>query len=123
MHERSLPGQPAGELLGRSEAPPSSWQRAFDFVLQAYTLQVLPADLCPLAVRQIGDFVGTDGTLLVITRGRDDGDGPGQMPWPLVRGELAAYSECGLTEVSFEDYFDAEEPSVRRFRVEYRRPS
>ena len=117
---RRFPNSPVKYVVADLFCSPSSWQRAFDFVLEAYTLQVLPAELRPLAVRQIGGFVGTGGTLLVITRGRGDGDDPGQMPWPLVRGELAPYSECGLIEMSFEDYFDAEEPSVRRFRVEYR---
>lgn len=47
-------------------------------------------------------------------------DPPGDMPWPLTREELDA-REIGLPLVSFEDYYDAETPPVRRFRAVYRR--
>jgi len=103
--------------------PPSSWRRAFDLVLEIYTLQVLPDDLRTKAMSLIGEFVATEGTLLVITRGRDESDHPGKMPWPLLRSELAEFSNAGLNEVEFEDYLDAEDPPVRRFRVEYHRSS
>jgi SAM-dependent methyltransferase len=102
--------------------PPPSWQRAFNFVLETYTLQVLPDDLRTEAIRQIAGFVAVNGTLLVISRGRSDGDDPGTMPWPLLRGELAGFNRCGLREVQFEDYVHDEDPPVRRFRVEYSLP-
>ena len=60
--------------------------------------------------------------MLLITRGRESGDDPGQMPWPLMRSELGRFRECGLRESRFEDYVDDEHPPVRRFRVEYYRP-
>jgi len=100
---------------------PDSWSRAFDLVVESYTLQVLPPELRRGAIPAIGDFVRPHGTFLVITRGKDPGEGEGNMPWPLLRTELAAFQSCGLTEVSFEDYVDREAPAVRRFRVEYRR--
>lgn len=59
------------------------------------------------------------GTLLLVCRGRDAADPPGDTPWPLTREELAA-RENGLPLVSFEDYYDAETPPVRRFRAVYR---
>ena len=62
------------------------------------------------------------GTLLVITRGRDVADDPGQMPWPLLRTEVEVFDRCGLTEVtSLEDYIEDEDPPVRRFRAEWQR--
>jgi SAM-dependent methyltransferase len=103
-------------------APPSAWERVFDFVLEAYTLQVLPEKLRPGAIQRIARFVAPDGTLLVIARGRGADDDPGKMPWPLLRSELDEFGNCGLTEVRFEEFVDSEEPPVRRFRVEYRRP-
>jgi hypothetical protein len=46
------------------------------------------------------------------------------MPWPLVRDELAALSNCGLAQVAFEDFWDEHEsPPVRRFRALYQRRS
>jgi 2-polyprenyl-3-methyl-5-hydroxy-6-metoxy-1,4-benzoquinol methylase len=100
---------------------PTSWTRAFDFVFEAYTLQVLTEDLRKSAAHGIADFVAHDGTLLVITRGRDPHEDRGQMPWPLVREELRPLETRNLSQIAFEDYFDDEEPPVRRYRVEYRK--
>lgn len=101
--------------------PPTSWSRSFGFVFEAYTLQVLPTNLRGAAIGKIADFVAPNGTLFVISRGRDEVDSAGEMPWPLLRRELDAFSEFSLTEVNFEDYWDREDPSVRRFRAQYRR--
>jgi hypothetical protein len=65
--------------------------------------------------------VAPHGELLVIARGRDAGDPEGAMPWPLLRRELDALRAAGLTELSFEDFYDTEDPPVRRFRAHYRR--
>lgn len=100
---------------------PPAWHGAFPLVVESYTLQVLPPDLRPKAMRCIADFLAPEGTLLVITRGRELRDPEGKMPWPLTREELTAFRECGLHEVSFEDYLDNEDPPMRRFRAVYRR--
>ncbi len=102
-------------------APPESWTAAFDFVFEAYTLQSLPADLRRRAVGSVVRFVAPGGTLLVICRGRDPGPEPPGPPWALVRSELDAFVGEGLTETSFEDYVDREDPPTRRFRAVYRR--
>ncbi|HEV3138075.1 MAG TPA: class I SAM-dependent methyltransferase [Pirellulales bacterium] len=102
--------------------PPAGWNESFDFVLEIYTLQVLPADLRPAATSHMASFVGRGGTLLVVARGREPAEDRGAMPWPLVKDEFEAFTLYGLETVSFEDYFDGEDPPVRRFRVEYRRP-
>ena len=60
--------------------------------------------------------VAPAGTLLLITRGRDD---EGELPWPIAPAELALPASTGLTQVSFEDFLDQEDPPVRRFRVRY----
>ena len=101
--------------------PPAEWRRAFNFVFEAYTLQVLPPELRASAARSIAEFVAPNGTLLVVSRGRDAADDPGKMPWPLVRSEFSVFTECGLRESSFEDYVEAEHPPVRRFRAAYLR--
>ena len=98
-----------------------TWKEAFDFVLESYTLQVLPPGLRRPAIQCISGFVAPGGTLLVIARGRKPEDPKGEMPWPLVREELRAFEDYGLQEANFEEYLDKEDPPVRRFRVEYRR--
>ena len=99
---------------------PREWKAGFHFVLESYTLQVLPPNIRPVAVRCIASFVAPGGTLLVIARGREPGDSEGKMPWPLTKDELSLFKTGGLKEVSFEDYMDRENPPVRRFRATYR---
>lgn len=101
--------------------PPPAWQSAFDFILEAYTLQVLPADTRPEAMRHIAACAAPGATLLVICRGRDPGDAPGQMPWPLTRAEFDLFRGYGLREVRVEDYIEQDESQARRFRAEYRK--
>jgi len=100
---------------------PAAWRGAFDFVLESYTLQVFPPELRRTAIERIADFVAPSGVLLLISRGRDEAEPPGAMPWPLTRRELRPFPARGLREVSFENYADSETPPVRRFRVAYRR--
>jgi len=99
---------------------PNEWIRAFDLVFEAYTLQVLPREPRAVAARQIA--ATAKDTLLIVARGRDEDDDPGQMPWPLTRRDLLPIRKQrpDLIQVSFEDYMDDETPPVRRFRVEYR---
>ena len=96
---------------------PHNWLGAFDFVFEAYTLQVLPSELRRCAVKPIADSVAPNGTLLVVSRGRDAGDDPGTMPWRLLATELEAFADDQLELAGFEDYLDREAPPARRFRA------
>lgn len=100
---------------------PIEWDARFDFVLESYTLQVLPPNLRADAMRCIASFVKSYGTLLVIARGREPNDSEGKMPWPLTKDELSLFEDQGLKKLSFEEYMDSEDPPVRRFRATYRR--
>ncbi len=102
-------------------SPPEQWRGRFDFVLESYTLQVLPPELRPKAISNVSGFVKPQGHLLAIARARDVTDPPGLMPWPLTRDELDGFLNAGLEQESFEDYLDGEQPPARRFRVLYRR--
>jgi len=104
------------------DAPPE-WKQQFDFVLEAYTLQVLPPELRPGAMQQIADLIAPQGTLLVLCRGRDPRDHKGHMPWPLTKTEIDGFQHCGFIEIAFEDYLDAEAQPKRRFRATYHRAS
>jgi SAM-dependent methyltransferase len=100
--------------------------RQFDFVLEANTLQALPAAPRTRAIEKIVEFLRPGGLLLVIARGREPSDPEGQMPWPLTRAELSAFKVASLEELSFEDslnFEDPAEPPVRRFRVLYKSKS
>ncbi|MGB0035629.1 MAG: class I SAM-dependent methyltransferase [Candidatus Acidiferrales bacterium] len=109
----------AADLL----APPPLWRKKFDFVVEIYTLQVLPATLRPRAIEKIARFVRPGGHFVVIARGREESEPEGEMPWPLTRAELQSFTRLGLTQELFEEYADPDEPSVSRFRALYARPS
>ncbi len=118
---RRFPKSSVSYIVADLFCAPIEWKAMFDFVLESYTLQVLPPDLRAEAVRCIASFVAPDGTLLVIARGREPNEPEGKMPWPLKKDELSLFEAQGLRNVSFEDYKDNEDPPVRRFRATYRR--
>jgi SAM-dependent methyltransferase len=102
--------------------PPPGWLRAFDLVVEVYTLQALPAEVRPQAARRMAELVAPGGTLLVITRGREPDEPADALPWPLVRDELDVFVEAGLEQVRFDDVPSLEHSGGRRFRIEYRAP-
>ena len=99
--------------------PPAEWRRAFDTVLEIYTVQVLRDEPRRRAISAIADLVAPGGTLLVIAGAREEDDDPGQMPWPLTRAELDSF---GLPQVRVEDLYGVEDPPLRRWRAQFRRP-
>jgi 2-polyprenyl-3-methyl-5-hydroxy-6-metoxy-1,4-benzoquinol methylase len=117
--QRRFPNSSVNYVTADLFATPSTWLGAFDFVLESYTLQVLPPEMRQKAMRCVADFVAPSGSLLLICRGREESESPGAMPWPLTRRELQSLAGHGLREMSFEDYSDTENPPVRRFRVHY----
>ncbi len=120
---RRFPDSPVQYVVADLLQPPEAWFRRFDFVLESYTLQVLPPEVRAPAMEHAADFVKEGGRLLAIARGREAHEPPGQMPWPLTRPELNHLQEIGLRELSFEDFYDRESPPVRRFRGLYTRLS
>jgi SAM-dependent methyltransferase len=116
---RRFPKSPVQYAIADLLAPPPEWREAFDFVFEAYTLQVLPTELHPAALECLAALVAPGGLVLVICRGRDEGDPGDGVRFPLTRGEFSVLDEFGLHEVQFEDYWDDEDPPVRRFRAEF----
>lgn len=102
--------------------PPQHWARAFDFIVEIATIQTISSELRPAAFPSIANFLAPGGTLFVICRGRDPGDDPGRMPWPLTWDDLAAFERAGLVRTEAAEFFDDELPPVRRFRACYTRP-
>lgn len=102
--------------------PPAEWERGFDFVFEANTVQALPVKIRAEAIQRIAGFVRPGGKLLAIVRGRELDEPEGELPWPLTRAQMNEFVRAGLTEESFEEYFDNEEPPARRFRGLYKRP-
>jgi ubiquinone/menaquinone biosynthesis C-methylase UbiE len=98
---------------------PSTCDRAFDLVVECYTLQVLPPAARGPAIAALRRLVAPGGTLLVVARGRDPHEPGGEMPWPLTGAEIEAIADDALILRSLEDFLDEEDPPVRRFRAAF----
>lgn len=99
--------------------PPEAWVNSFDFVLEVYTVQCLPPANREKAFVEISRFLAPGGQLLVICRGREASDEPGNLPWPLSKEELARFEGLGLQTLHFEDFLDRVDGTTRRFRGLY----
>jgi SAM-dependent methyltransferase len=100
---------------------PADFAGAFDLVVECYTLQVLPPEARARAVAALRTTLAPGGALLVVARGREPEEPPGEMPWPLTRGEIEALATPALRLERCEDFLDDEDPPVRRFRALFRR--
>lgn len=101
---------------------PDDWRRRFDFVLESYTLQVLPPEVRAQAITEVADLVASDGVLLIICRGRNTDESVGEMPWPLTKSEVLEFENNGLVLSKMEEFEDDESPPVRRIRAQFQRP-
>jgi SAM-dependent methyltransferase len=101
--------------------PRPEWEGKFDFVFEANTVQALPVAIRTVAIGRIAAFVRPGGKLLAIVRGRRADEPLGELPWPLTRTEMNEFVRAGLSEESFLEYFDNEDPPARRFRGLYKR--
>ncbi|MSV31691.1 MAG: class I SAM-dependent methyltransferase [Bryobacterales bacterium] len=90
----------------------------FDLAVEIYTLQAMPPALRAQAIESAGNLARD---LLIICRGREETDPPGQLPWPLTRADLEPLSNLGLSIQNFEDFDDPFQPGTRRFRAYWRR--
>ncbi|MGI8810906.1 MAG: class I SAM-dependent methyltransferase [Pyrinomonadaceae bacterium] len=102
--------------------PPSDWLGEFDFVVEVYTIQPLPRVLRPKVIDAISSFVCGGGKLVVVTRGREDGEEPAELPWPLSRADLSRFEDKGLVQTDFVEIPADDDVPAPRFVVEYTRP-
>jgi SAM-dependent methyltransferase len=109
-----FPELPVTWAVGNAMDPRPDWRRAFDLVVEIFTLQVLPPTERAAAGRALGECVADGGRLLVICRGREPSDPAGEMPWPLTVAEVRALAGDGLELAELRDFLDDEEPPVRR---------
>lgn len=95
---------------------PSEWRRAFNFVIEVYTIQALPVSMREKTIAAIAALLGAEGELAVVQRLRSDHksepDGP---PWAVSKKELMLFEEHGLKIADFETYLGDEEEPVERF--------
>ena len=102
-------------------SPPKEWYQAFEFVLEVFTIQPLPMEMRTSVIDAIANFVKLHGTLLAVTRGREDDEVPEQLPWPLSRRDLSRFEANSFVQTHFEIMTGDEEPPEPRFVVEYKK--
>lgn len=104
-------------------ALPRAWGRAFDLVVEVFTVQALPIDAHAEATAGVTRLVAPGGTLLVVAASRaEDGAFPDGPPWPLTPAEIGAFASDGLDPVVVEQLPHPEDAQVLRWRAEMRRP-
>lgn len=119
---KRFPGSKVNYAVADLFQPPREWERRFDFVFEANTVQALPLHVRVPAMQRIASFVKREGKLLAVVRARDPEEPVSELPWPVTREEMNEFVRAGLREETFEDYFDKEDPPSRRFRALYSRP-
>ncbi len=97
------------------------WQNKFDLVYECRNIQALPLNVRSQVIKAIAPLVAPQGTLLVITRYRNDDTIPEGPPWALSDRELSLFTELGLSEIRRDRFIEGEEITVEQHRIEYRR--
>jgi SAM-dependent methyltransferase len=109
-------------------ALPERWHRAFDLVVECWTVQSLPDPPRGQAIAAIADLVAPGGTLIVVAHARAD-DGPDEPaagpPWPQPRATIDAFADAAATGLRLVDPAlvpDPERGGAPGWRAEFRRP-
>ncbi len=100
---------------------PAHWQRQFDFIYEAGTIQSLPVNLRDRVLANIGALAAPGGEILIICHACEPGDERPRIPWPVHRGELAWFIENGFEEKTFEEIERWGTPPARAFQVFYKK--
>jgi SAM-dependent methyltransferase len=119
---RRFPESRVDYVTGDALNPSTDWIGAFDFVFEAYTVQVLPGKARAGCASSIGSLVAPGGALLAIARSRLADEPEGLMPWPLTRTELDEFAAPGLELANLAEIVEPGDPPVPRFIAEFRRP-
>ena len=101
--------------------PPRGWLGAFDFVLEIYTIQPLPIEMRSDAIDAVSRFINESGEVVVVTRGREDDEELGDLPWPLSRKDLSRFEANELKQADFVIYPPENEGEADRWVVKYSR--
>jgi hypothetical protein len=118
---RRFPNQANAFCVADVLSAPSRFRHRFDLVVEVNTVQSMDPAQREAAAAAIASLLCPRGLLVVIARGRDEGElletvqGP---PWPLTRGELVGLMEvAGLKPTrTIDEFTDDETPPKKRLR-------
>ncbi|MGD1704647.1 class I SAM-dependent methyltransferase [Dapis sp. BLCC M229] len=118
--QERFPDSSVNYLVADLLALDSEWHRKFDLVVESRNIQALPVEMRSQVINCIAPLVANRGTLVVITRIRDNDSVPDGPPWPLSEKELAQFIELGLQEVRCDIFLsEAGENTIKQVRIEY----
>jgi SAM-dependent methyltransferase len=115
-----FPSSAVEYLVADLFALPQEWQAAFALVVENRTLQSLPLENRPAAVRAIAGPVRTGGKLCMRCLGRDRDETIAERPWPVSVAELDGFRQDGLHEVELVEHALASGRG-RTFTIVYQR--
>lgn len=79
---------------------PEKWLRAFDFIVEIFTVQALPESVRARASAAVASLLAPGGTLFVVAMAREEGTIPDGPPWPLTRSQFDGFAVDGVKAVS-----------------------
>ena len=100
---------------------PSQWAESFELVYECNTIQVLPGKYRIQARNAMVSLLAMQGYILVSCRSRLKGKQENDIPLPLDKEEIDGFIRCGLSEESFEAYYDTQDPPVPHFFATYKK--
>ena len=120
MARERHPDSPVDYVVADLLSLPAAWRGGFDFVLESYNVQALPATIRPAAIAAVAPLVAPGGRLLVLALGPagDHAQAPDGPPWPLTRGEIDALG-AGLVPVEVTLVADPTDPAVSRWQAQF----
>lgn len=102
---RRHPRSPVDYVVADLLDLPSDFTRAFDAVVEIYTIQSISLAQRPATLAALADTVAPEGRLFVRCMLRGDDDPVADRPWPVSRRDLLDLDRAGLTRVD-EDTID-----------------
>jgi pimeloyl-ACP methyl ester carboxylesterase/2-polyprenyl-3-methyl-5-hydroxy-6-metoxy-1,4-benzoquinol methylase len=83
---------------------PPEWLRAFDFIVEIFTVQALPESVRDKATAAVAALLAPGGTLFAVAVSREENTIPDGPPWPLTRRQFDGFAVDGVTPVSIEEH-------------------
>lgn len=101
---------------------PADWLGRFDLVHETYNLQAMPQDRLEDAIHAISRLLCPGGTMLVMTRSREEHETPSGPPWPLTRQTLEGFTRAGLVPDDWAAFGDERSSPIPHIIATWKRP-
>lgn len=101
---KRFPDSPVNYVVASLLDLPGEWMGKFDLVHETYTLQSLNSVERAVAFPAVANLVAPGGTLLVISRVRDEDTVVTGPPWPLTPEEFMQFETLGLVARAYQSF-------------------